>query len=82
MERRGGTVDVRSSVGKGTEIRIHMPRNGEHHGVDGQERGAGQERTGEQQVQVAAEQPESTDLQYGESRIHAESRPHPEEQPQ
>ncbi|SDH84776.1 Signal transduction histidine kinase [Rhodococcus triatomae] len=82
VERRGGTVDVRSSVGKGTEIRIHMPRNGEHHGVDGQERGAGQERTGEQQVQVAAEQPESTDLQYGESRIHAESRPHPEEQPQ
>ncbi|NLU81798.1 ATP-binding protein [Rhodococcus sp. HNM0569] len=28
VERRGGRVEVRSSHGKGTEIRIHMPRNG------------------------------------------------------
>lgn len=27
VERRGGRVDVRSTPGKGTEIRIHMPRN-------------------------------------------------------
>ena len=28
IERRGGHVDVRSAPGKGTEVRIHMPRNG------------------------------------------------------
>ncbi|OZC78715.1 histidine kinase [Rhodococcus sp. 06-462-5] len=28
IERRGGTVQVRSTVGKGTEVRIFMPRNG------------------------------------------------------
>ncbi|MEN0140360.1 MAG: PspC domain-containing protein [Rhodococcus sp. (in: high G+C Gram-positive bacteria)] len=28
IERRGGHVDVRSTPGKGTEVRIHMPRNG------------------------------------------------------
>lgn len=28
VERRGGTVQVRSTVGKGTEVRIFMPRNG------------------------------------------------------
>lgn len=28
IERRGGEVDVRSTVGKGTEIRIRMPRSG------------------------------------------------------
>ncbi|NLG54166.1 MAG: PspC domain-containing protein [Rhodococcus sp.] len=27
IERRGGTVDVRSAPGKGTEVRIYMPRN-------------------------------------------------------
>lgn len=26
IERRGGRVEVRSTVGKGTEVRIHMPR--------------------------------------------------------
>lgn len=28
IERRGGHVDIRSAPGKGTEVRIHMPRNG------------------------------------------------------
>ncbi|WP_206491792.1 PspC domain-containing protein [Rhodococcus sp. KRD162] len=28
IERRGGTVQVRSTVGKGTEVRIFMPRTG------------------------------------------------------
>lgn len=28
IERRGGTVEVRSAVGKGTEVRIIMPRSG------------------------------------------------------
>ena len=28
IERRGGSVQVRSTVGKGTEVRIFMPRNG------------------------------------------------------
>ncbi|NMN96197.1 ATP-binding protein [Antrihabitans stalactiti] len=28
IERRGGEVDLRSTIGKGTEIRICMPRNG------------------------------------------------------
>lgn len=32
--RRGGTVDVRSTPGKGAEVRVYMPRNGVHADLD------------------------------------------------
>ncbi|PTR31516.1 phage shock protein C (PspC) family protein [Rhodococcus sp. OK519] len=35
VERRGGRVEVRSTVGKGTEVRIHMPRPVSGDGDDG-----------------------------------------------
>ncbi len=34
VERRGGRVVVKSELGKGTEIRIHMPRGGSAPTVD------------------------------------------------
>jgi signal transduction histidine kinase len=30
MARHGGSADVRSAPGEGTEVRLHMPRTGQH----------------------------------------------------
>jgi hypothetical protein len=30
MARHGGSADVRSAPGEGTEVRLHMPRTGHH----------------------------------------------------
>ncbi|HQR27649.1 MAG TPA: PspC domain-containing protein [Nocardioides sp.] len=32
MERHGGTAEIRSATGEGTEVRLHMPRQEENHG--------------------------------------------------
>ncbi|MCZ4554795.1 PspC domain-containing protein [Rhodococcus maanshanensis] len=41
IERRGGVVEVRSTVGRGTEVRIQMPRNGNGHDGPPSDEGAG-----------------------------------------
>ncbi|MFD4366171.1 PspC domain-containing protein [Rhodococcus sp. NPDC058521] len=58
VERRGGRVDVRSATGKGTEIRIHMPRNGKGSADD--------DASGTVSDGVR------TDLQWGDTVAHTE----------
>lgn len=66
IERRGGRVEVRSTVGKGTEIRIHIPLGGRGGSGTGGHTGEATERPADKKAV----------LQWGDVVAH------PEEQPQ